>query len=231
MVDVGAHHGSSLRFFANDGWRVYAFEPDPTNREQLERRWGKAENVTIDPRAISEHDGAMADLFVSEVSTGISALAPFHPSHHVGASVETVRLDTYLAGLDEVTMLKTDTEGWDLPVLRTFPWDRLHPVAVVCEFEDRKTAPLGYDFDDLGRFMQGLGYVVYVSEWFPVVEYGRRHRWRRLRRYPTSLADANAWGNLICVEPALEARLTDSTSWHSRLRIGLRKATGRLSQA
>ncbi len=38
MVDVGAHYGSSLRPFAKDGWRVFAFEPDPANRQKLEHR-------------------------------------------------------------------------------------------------------------------------------------------------------------------------------------------------
>lgn len=207
MVDVGAHHGSTLRPFANDGWRVYAFEPDPSNREVLERNWGAAENVTIDPRAIAERDGQVVDLYVSDVSTGISALAPFHPSHRIGTQVETVRLDTYLENVPAVDFLKTDTEGWDLPVLRTFPWQRLKPVAVVCEFEDRKTIPLGYDFDDLAGFMQDRGYAVFVSEWYPVSEYGQRHTWRSFGAYPVRLADADAWGNLVCVEAEMARRI------------------------
>ena len=167
---------------------------------------------------MGEVDGEVRDLFVSDVSAGISALAPFHPSHHVGASVETVRLDTYLATVDDVAVLKTDTEGWDLPVLRTFPWDRIRPAAVVCEFEDRKTVPLGYAWDDLARFMLDLGYAVLVSEWFPVVEYGQRHRWRSLRRYPTPLRDPKAWGNLICVEPRLEPLVVRQARWTATAR-------------
>jgi hypothetical protein len=141
------------------------------------------------------------------VSTGISTLAPFHPTHERSVDVETVRLDTFLALVKEVAVLKTDTEGYDLPVLRSFPWNRLHPRAVVAEFEDRKTLPLGYDFTDMANFMVGLGYAVLVSEWYPVVEYGQHHRWRSLRRYPTTLSDKAGWGNLICVEPELAKRV------------------------
>lgn len=203
LVDVGAHFGSSLRRFADDGWRVIAIEPDPNNRAVLVERLQGRENVIVDARAIGEQDGEILSLYTSDVSTGISALAPFHPSHRATSEVETVRLDTLLALADRVTALKTDLEGYDLLALRTFPWARLHPRAVVCEFEDRKTVPLGYTYHDLGSYLVEQGYAVFVSEWFPVVEYGRRHRWRSLRRYPSELEDPAAWGNFIAVDADL----------------------------
>lgn len=203
LVDVGAHFGSSLRRFADDGWRVIAIEPDPKNRAVLVERMQGRENVIVDARAIGERDGEILSLYTSDVSTGISALAPFHPSHRATSEVETVRLDTLLASAGRVTALKTDLEGYDLLALRTFPWDRLHPRAVVCEFEDRKTVPLGYTYHDLGSYLVEQGYSVFVSEWFPVVEYGRRHRWRSLRRYPSELEDEAAWGNFIAVDADL----------------------------
>lgn len=203
MVDVGAHYGSSLRPFAYDGWRIIAVEPDPQNRAILIRRFGRKPNVEVDERAITEHDGERVTLYTSPVSTGISALTPFHPSHQATSEIETVRLDTLLAGEERVTFVKTDTEGWDLPVLRTFPWTRLHPLAVMCEFEDRKTVPLGHDYHDLARYLEECGYVVFTSEWYPVVQYGKRHRWRSFRRYPVPLGDARGWGNLLAVAPPL----------------------------
>lgn len=203
LVDVGAHFGGSLSRFADDGWQVFAFEPDPRNRAILVDRFRRQGNVSIDGRAVAEVDGEVRTLFTSTVSSGISALAPFHSSHRGTDQTETVRLDTFLASVESVTVLKTDTEGYDLPVLRTFPWHRIHPRAVVCEFEDRKTAPLGYTYHDLARFLQELGYAVFVSEWWPVVEYGRRHRWRGVRPYPLQLEDPRAWGNLIAVETDL----------------------------
>ena len=214
LVDVGAHFGSSLRRFADDGWRVIAIEPDPKNRAFLVERMQGRDNVTIDGRAIGERDGEVLALYTSDVSTGISALAPFHPSHRATSEVETVRLDTLLASEAHVTVLKTDLEGFDLPALRTFPWDRFHPRAVVCEFEDRKTTPLGYTYHDLGMYMVQRGYAVFVSEWFPVVEYGRRHRWRSLRAYPSELEDPAAWGNFIAVEEDLREAVSGVTSRH-----------------
>jgi FkbM family methyltransferase len=203
LVDVGAHGGAALAPFARDGWHVIAIEPDPENRAQLENAFGSSPNVDIVPKAIWERDGATVPLYTSRVSSGISALAPFHPSHRMTTTVATVRLDTLLSDTAEVTVLKTDTEGWDLPVLKTFPWDRLHPLVVISEFEDRKTVPLGYRYDDLGAFLVERGYVVLTSEWWPVIEYGRRHTWRRIERYPTPLMDAGAWGNFIAAAPTI----------------------------
>jgi FkbM family methyltransferase len=221
LVDVGAHFGGSLSRFADDGWRVFAFEPDSRNRAILVDRIRGNENVTVDGRAVGERDGEIRSLYTSRVSTGISALEPFHPSHRPTHQVETVRLDTFLEGVDAVTVLKTDTEGYDLPVLRTFPWHRLHPRAVVCEFEDRKTVPLGYTYHDLASYLLNRGYAVFVSEWRPVVEYGRRHRWRALRRYPSELDDKDSWGNIIAVEMHLAAAVEDAgrkRAFTSRLR-------------
>ena len=197
MVDAGAHHGGSLYPFAKEGWWVYAFEPDTRNRTVLKQAAAGLRRVVIDPRAIGERDGEELPLFTSEVSTGISTLRAFHSSHRSTTTAITVRFDTALADVDEVTLLKTDLEGWDLIALRTFPWDRLRPRVVVCEFEDRKTVPLGYTFHDLARFLVAGGYLVLVSEWYPVVEYGQQHRWRSLRPYPVELADPDGWGNLI----------------------------------
>ena len=40
MIDVGAHHGSSLKKFAEAGWKIYAFEPDKNNRKILTENYG-----------------------------------------------------------------------------------------------------------------------------------------------------------------------------------------------
>ena len=222
MVDVGAHHGQSFRRFAADGWRVYAFEPDPVNRVVLVRRARGLPNVTVDSRAVATRDGDLVTLYTSSISTGISTLMPFHPTHRPSTQVATVRLDTYLSQVEQVTVLKTDAEGYDMPILRTFPWHRLKPRAVISEFEDARSAGSGYTYRDMAEFLVDRGYSVFVSEWYPVVEYGRRHRWRSVREYPARLHDPRGWGNLIGVTPSgvevLKRQLALETKWWARLR-------------
>lgn len=210
MIDVGAHHGSELKPFVERGWRVYAFEPDPVNRADLERRFGDHPRVLIDPRAVSEVDRVDVPFFRSDQSTGISTLAPFHATHYESDRVSTVRLDRFCKErrIDRIDYLKVDTEGHDLFVLRSLDWEQLSPAAVQVEFEDAKTVPLGYDFHALAQYLVDRGFDVWVSEWHPVVAYGRRHDWARLAHYPTELSDKHAWGNLLAFrQPVKESAM------------------------
>lgn len=201
MFDVGAHHGESFEDFALNGWQVFAFEPDPVNRRVLEQRIRDLEKVKIDPRAVSDRAVERTQFFRSEVSTGISSLSAFHESHEDAGSVSVTTLKDVIADehITKIQFLKIDTEGHDLMVLRGFPWDELRPETVICEFEDRKTAALGYRFTDLANYLRERGYNILVSEWYPIQEYGQLHRWRRFVRYPCELLEPDAWGNLIAI--------------------------------
>jgi hypothetical protein len=114
----------------------------------------------------------------------------------MAGSVETVALRDVLDDL-HVNVLKVDTEGFDLAVLEGFPWDRDLPDVVICEFEDRKTKPLGYTTSDLADFLVERGYQVWMSEWHPVVRYGIQHEWHRLALYPCEPSTSEAWGNFV----------------------------------
>jgi FkbM family methyltransferase len=204
MIDVGAHIGSTLLPYATRGWDVYAFEPEPSIRAELESRVGDLPNVLVDDRAVSDRSGESVALYTSDLSTGITSLHPFDDTHRRAATVTTITLADFMDEhrIECVDFVKIDTEGHDLFVLQGFPWSRCQPQVIVCEFEDRKTVPLGYEWGDMADYLRALGYEVFVSEWYPVVRYGGTHRWRRVARYPTSLRDRNAWGNLVAVLPS-----------------------------
>jgi len=211
MVDVGAHYGGALERFAQSQWQVYAFEPDSQNRTHLKARFGDAPNVRIDARAVSDKDDANVPLFRSEESTGISGLSAFRPTHRQCETVDITTL-AHLAGeqsIEQIDFLKIDTEGFDLFVLRGVPWERIQPRLILCEFEDRKTVPLGYTFHDLARYLEEQGYSVLVSEWYPIERYGIKHRWRRFVPYPCDLADTQAWGNLLAAKEPLYGALVE----------------------
>ncbi len=201
MVDVGAHRGASLEAFAHDGWDVLAFEPDPKNRAELERNCRDLESVTIDPRALSDHDSGEVPWFQSDVSTDISSLQAFHDSHTSTGCVEVTTLAQALEAhkVEQVDFLKIDAEGLDRFVLRGYPWEWLAPQVIVCGFEDEKTRALGYTFRDLADDLAQRGYHLLVSEWYPITQYGGEHRWRRYVPYPCELVNVSAWGKLIAV--------------------------------
>jgi FkbM family methyltransferase len=151
MIDVGAHHGQSLKPFIEDDWRVLAFEPDSKNRETLIENYGSFDNVIIDPRACAEQEITAAPLFTSNESTGVSGLSAFLNTHE---ATEKVRVTTLQAALKDlglmylpVDFLKIDTEGYDLMVLKGFPWEEAtHPEVILTEFEDKKNKTFGLRF-------------------------------------------------------------------------------------
>ena len=207
MIDVGAHHGGSLKPFIQRGWRVLAFEPDPTNRKKLLQQINQINGtplVDVDPRAVSDRSGDTVAFYASKESSGISSLQPFTDGHEPVCNVTTTTLTEVCEqhGISHVDFLKIDAEGYDLPILKGVPWERMRPDVIECEFEDRKTIPLGYDFHQLAQFLVDKGYTVLVSEWHPIVRYGIQHDWRRFIPYPCHLAGPDSWGNLIAFHQA-----------------------------
>lgn len=199
MVDVGASVGATLAPFLVNGWNILAFEPDPRNRRRLLERFGAHSTLQVDGRALGDRAEATADFYVSDVSRGISSLLPFHESHRLLGQVAVVPLSTALRewSVTRIDFLKVDAEGFDLQVLHGLTGSDVRPAVVECEFEDAKSRRLGYTYHDLGSFLLEMGYSVWLSEWYPVVQYGPRHPWRRLSRYPCDLMDAAAWGNFL----------------------------------
>jgi hypothetical protein len=139
-------------------------------------------------------------LYKSPESTGISGLSSFHPSHTAAEKVKVTTLELFLKEQNiaesEIDFLKIDTEGYDLFVLKGIPWKKNPPALILCEFEDKKSLPLGYSFHDLAKFLKDQGYKLIISEWYPIRVYGGLHDWKRFTTYPCELGDPNAWGNI-----------------------------------
>jgi FkbM family methyltransferase len=201
LIDVGAHTGSFLDSFLWGDWLIYAFEPD-TNHVKIREltMLSELDNVFYFTKACSNISGEVLPFYASDESTGISSLHAFHPTHKKIGEVETITLSEFIQNenIEDVRILKIDTEGHDLFVLKGFPWEYMKPSIIFCEFEDHKTLDLGYDFKQFGDYLLSKGYRVFVSEWYPVVKYGNNHIWRKIKSYPCELEDSLATGNFIC---------------------------------
>jgi FkbM family methyltransferase len=202
MIDVGACVGTSSENFAEDGWSIYAFEPDPSNRKNLVTNFKNFNNVIIEPYAVSNKIEKDVPFYSSNISSGISSLVPFHDSHKELGKIETITLSSYIhkQEIKEVDFLKIDTEGFDLLVLQGIPWKIISPKIIICEYENNKTIPLGYDFYDLAGYLKDNGYHLVISEWYPIVQYGGNHKWRCFHTNPESIIDENSWGNIIGIK-------------------------------
>lgn len=203
MIDVGAHCGSSLIPFAKKKWTIYAFEPNQENRKVLLKRIKNYRNIHVDSRAVSSESNKVLPFYTSNVSSGISGLSSFHESHIKMGEVSTIRLDDFCLQneIAKINFLKIDTEGYDLMVLKSYDWrGLLHPDVIIAEFENKKTTPLGYTLHDLVSFLNKLDYKAIISEWFPIVQYGKRHKWKRFTLNAEEVVNKSAWGNIIAAK-------------------------------
>jgi FkbM family methyltransferase len=209
MIDVGAHRGESFLEFADNGWTIYCFEPNPANHVHIEK-WQKIlrGNINLFGLAVSDTSKKRVWFYLSHDSSGISSLHAFHKSHQYGFTVDTITLESHCAEhkISHVDFLKIDAEGHDFFVLKGINWEQLCPDIILCEFEDNKTRPLGYTYENMADYLIERGYKVIVSEWFPIDRYGADHKWRSFMNYPCQLQDQNGWGNLIAVRNAADLR-------------------------
>ncbi len=122
LLDVGANKGDwtaqALKLaHSSKDVHVHAFEPSRATRSMLVSRFAESSVVTVQPYALSEKVGE-ATFYSNEDGAGTNSLSPSS-----GLNAEVVKLitiDRFLqqSGIETVSMIKIDTEGFDLLVLR-----------------------------------------------------------------------------------------------------------------
>lgn len=124
IFDVGAHHGESLHEFTN--WfpraHVYCFEPGAEAYAALRKRARRNPRVTCIKAALGDAVGE-GTLFVrrSTDNSSLKNYASEHPLEDLQSAelVHVSTIDNFCAteGIDQIDLLKVDTEGLDLNVL------------------------------------------------------------------------------------------------------------------
>lgn len=169
VVDVGAYHGFytllAARAVGGEG-RVLAFEPVTENYAVLEKniKVNQLKNVEAHPFAVSNRPGTrLFKLVASSDSSGFWG----HPRHKTleERSVEAVRLDNYLGDL-KVDVLKTDTEGSELEVLKgAIGILRRNPgIRLFVEFNPKLLKRAGYQPEDLLKFLTDAGFWIFLID-------------------------------------------------------------------
>jgi len=121
VLDVGGFRGYTAAWFAQEAQRVFCFEADPANQDQIAdlvrvRQLGNTELVRC---AVSDHKGH-ATLYIKSFG-GHHALAGIGESEIVECiEVPVTTLDDFVAerGIDRVALLKVDVEGFEPDVFR-----------------------------------------------------------------------------------------------------------------
>jgi FkbM family methyltransferase len=125
--DVGANLGDwsahALELAKKNGQKLdlNVFEPVPSTRQYLTRRLEGVREVTVQSVALSDARGTARMRFVGEFA-GTNALATQHDEGGDFVDVEMSTGDAMadMLALDQIDLVKVDTEGHDLAVIRGF---------------------------------------------------------------------------------------------------------------
>jgi FkbM family methyltransferase len=128
ILDVGANTGQSIDLFRRTlvEPKIYSFEPNPELAEQLRERYAN-NGVTVEAVAAGSKSGSSR--FTILENNQLSSVLDLHKNEKNPFSATGVErvidtpittLDDYVrsAGLEHVHLLKIDTQGFDLEVLR-----------------------------------------------------------------------------------------------------------------
>jgi FkbM family methyltransferase len=166
FCDVGANMGVitllAARLVGPTG-RVFAFEPMPENARVVRENvaLNGFQNVTLIEAGIAEQNGE-AQLHLSKYGGNHRLAESPGGSLNLTITVQTLRLDS-VPGLDRIDVLKSDTEGTELAVLRSL--GALKPGHVILEANADLFTIRGRPSEELTgvgflRGLAALGYTV-----------------------------------------------------------------------
>lgn len=116
-IDVGANIGEVAKIFEQQGLRVAAFEPDPTEFRALQYNVSSA--TSCSQVALWHVDGAADFLLANESGDSSLIEAANHAEGKI--TVQTQRLDSWasmhLADTDQIQILKLEAEGAEPEIL------------------------------------------------------------------------------------------------------------------
>jgi FkbM family methyltransferase len=170
IVDAGANFGYYTVIgsrLVGDKGKVYAFEPDPTNFELLQKNVrlnGATNNVVLERKALSNRKGTLK-LFIADKNKGDHRIYQPDGESRPSIDVEAVRLDEYFKdhprGID---FLKMDTQGAEGVILEGMTGlleGRADGPTIFMEFWPYGLAGMGTDAGALLKTLQSYKYKFY----------------------------------------------------------------------
>lgn len=114
FVDIGASFGIWTFFVANRGYTVHAFEPSPRPYKTLVKKLERYPNVYVYNVALGDKEGEES-LKLHKYSTRDSLVMESNGFTGEIIKVKVKTLDSF--NLENVGLIKIDTEGYELPIL------------------------------------------------------------------------------------------------------------------
>lgn len=182
ILDVGAQFGLyamlASRYVGATG-RVYAFEPSPDTVAVLQRHLqlnALESTVEVVPAAVGATEGEVTFYVAGTHPCNTLAPTEVDPVPLTPIQIPAVTVDGFCAKRGIIPqVLKIDTEGWELHVLRGARKVMASPdLVVVVEMHPYAWASAGYTQEDFAAFLlqEGLQMVPLTGQTAPLTEYG-----------------------------------------------------------
>ena len=156
-LDVGAHVGAVTLYLARKFAKVIAFEAVPSTFEYLQLNASGAPNVTALNIAVGPEEG---EVYFSHYRkhgqlSHVAGNVPTEKTDHIGP-IPARTIDSM--GLDDVSFIKIDVEGFELPVIQgaVETIRRCRPLMLV-EQNGNEEAHFGRPRDEATAVLQSLG--------------------------------------------------------------------------
>lgn len=161
-VDIGANVGSHAICVAKHlgrSGKVYAFEPHPLTFQRLQAniRLNQLSNIEAHNVALGDAEGEIgfSDLMHDDRNRVICV------EQSPGIRVPIRRLDSYAFAHLPITILKIDTEGYELHVLRGGEQALRHSAMIWVEASDKNLGQFDHTADMLANFLLERGWSLF----------------------------------------------------------------------
>ncbi len=171
VVDVGANIGlhtlNMARIVGNTG-QVFAFEPDPSNFEILEKnvKINNYQNIILEQKAVGDKHGRTT-LYQSD-HPGKHRIFPQTEQAKSQVQVELTNLDNYFDSdmIDKINFIKIDVEGLEFSVLKGMKniLKNSKKIKILFEFMPENTIEVGFTPIELLNYLTSNDFKLYCMD-------------------------------------------------------------------
>lgn len=141
FLEIGSCDFDNLNYLSHYGWKGVIVEPIAKYLDNIIR----LDNIQYINAAITDKDGIsnmyVAPDHITQKDPDYKGMSTLYKNSNSNLTevveVKTMTFDTLfnITDITEIDYLKIDTEGYDGVILKSFPWDRIHPKYI--KFESR----------------------------------------------------------------------------------------------
>jgi FkbM family methyltransferase len=166
VLDIGANAGYYSLIASKKVHQVYAFEPSPLMRLQLEQNiaLNGNQNISVEPYAASDQSGAATLYLSANDNSGMTGMQPAENFSGTTELVKAITIDEWhiTKGSPKIHMIKIDVEGAEMKVLEGMKGllKRDQP-GIFIEVVPELLRKYGHTTEGLFKFLGDLGYDPY----------------------------------------------------------------------